>query len=281
MAGSWRLAKSLETLRSQVNAAYPNRSKASDGTIGDAAHAASASDHNPNPNGVVTALDLTHDPANGFDAHALAEHLRTHRHPSLRYVISNARIAGAWTNWGWQPSSGHTQHVHISVGNHGVADGQTTSNYDSTKLWSIKEDNVYKGKSAKFWYNETARRGKWLDKVGATVGADFLQKVSDITAEAKSVNAIVARIEAKFAANERLLASTQLALKQANAALDNAKQQYDIKGDLAKQLEASQHKNDQLIAQLEELKAEKTTRDEAVNSLWTTIGDFLNKILRR
>lgn len=30
---SWRLAKSLEVLRSQVNAAYPKRSKASDGTI--------------------------------------------------------------------------------------------------------------------------------------------------------------------------------------------------------------------------------------------------------
>lgn len=77
------------------------------------------------------------------------------------------------------------------------------------------------------------------------------------------------------------LKAVQTALKQANAALDNAKQQYDIKGDLAKQLEASQHKNDQLIAQLEELKAEKTTRDEAVNSLWTTIGDFLNKLLGR
>ena len=134
---SWRLANSLTTLRNQVNAAYPNRSKVSDGTIGDAAHAASASDHNPNRNGVVCALDLTHDPKNGFDAHALAEHLRKNRHPNLRYVISNARIAGYWNNWQWRPSVGHYQHCHISVGTHSVGDGQTYDNYDSTQAWNI------------------------------------------------------------------------------------------------------------------------------------------------
>jgi hypothetical protein len=144
MATSWRLAKSLETLRNQVNNAYPNRSKRSDGTIGDAAHAASASDHNPNKNGVVCALDLTHDPANGFDAHALAERVRVNRHPNLRYVISNARIAGWWTNWEWQPSSGHTQHAHFSVGTLGVGDGQTYDRYDDTTNWNIKEENKMK-----------------------------------------------------------------------------------------------------------------------------------------
>lgn len=132
-----RIAKALEQLRNQVNAAYPNRSKASDGWIGDAAHAASASDHNPNRNDVVVALDLTNDPANGFDAHALAEHLRTHRHPNLRYIISNARIAGWWNGWTWEPSSGHTKHIHVSVGTLGVGDGQTYDRYDDTTLWDI------------------------------------------------------------------------------------------------------------------------------------------------
>lgn len=74
-----RLANSLTRLRDQVNAAFPNRNKASDGWIGDASHAASASDHNPNSQGVVSALDLTNDPANGFDVHALAERLRVSR----------------------------------------------------------------------------------------------------------------------------------------------------------------------------------------------------------
>lgn len=183
---AWRLAQSLTTLRNQVNAAYPSRSKASDGTIGDAAHAASASDHNPNRNGVVCALDLTHDPARGFDAHALAEYLRTHRHPNLRYVISNARIAGEWTGWNWWPSSGHTQHVHISVGNRNVGDGQTTSNYDSTEAWDIN----YKGgtmaiiQNADNWYGRCNKthvliRGRTLDRAtfNGFVGQDFLKFV--------------------------------------------------------------------------------------------------------
>lgn len=135
---AWRLAKSLEQLRNQVNGTYPNRSKVSDGTIGNAAHAATASDHNPNSKGVVCALDLTHDPASGFDAHKLAETLITHRHPNLKYVISNSRIAGAWTGWKWQRYTGsnpHSKHIHVSVGNN--SDGRSTGNYDDTSNWNI------------------------------------------------------------------------------------------------------------------------------------------------
>jgi hypothetical protein len=138
----WRIAESLLKLRAQVNEKYPNRSKASDGAIGDAAHASGYSDHNPNRNGVVCAIDITHDPANGFDAHALAEHLRTNRHPNLRYVISNARIAGWWNNWQWEPSAGHTKHIHVSVGTLDVYDGQTYDRYDDTTDWSLDVNGV-------------------------------------------------------------------------------------------------------------------------------------------
>lgn len=137
-----RLANSLVRLRDQVNAAYPGRSTASDGWIGNAAHAASASDHNPNSQGVVCALDLTNDPANGFDVHALAERLRVNRHPNLRYIISNRRIASAGTNWNWQPyygSNAHDKHAHFSVGNPTTTteDGRSTSNYDDARDWAI------------------------------------------------------------------------------------------------------------------------------------------------
>jgi len=136
---SWRLAKSLETLRNQVNAAYPNRNKASDGTIGDAAHQAVASDHNPNAQGVVTALDITHSPETGFDVHALADRLLANRHPNLKYLISNRRIAGDWTGWRWVPYSGtsdpHTNHAHISVGRGN--DGQSQPPYDDTNEWAV------------------------------------------------------------------------------------------------------------------------------------------------
>lgn len=132
---SWRLAKSLEVLRSQVNAAYPKRSKASDGTIGDASHAASASDHNPNSEGVVCALDLTHNPANGFDAERLAEAQRKNPHPDLKYIVWKGRIASRKYGWVWRASSGHFHHIHLSVGI--GTDGKSKQPYDDRTPWDI------------------------------------------------------------------------------------------------------------------------------------------------
>lgn len=172
---AWRLAKSLETLRNQVNSAYPNRSKISDGTIGDSAHAKTPSDHNPNANGVVCALDLTHH-AGYFDAHALAEVLIRNRHPNLKYVISNSRIASAATGWNWVKYSGsnpHSKHIHISVGN--GSDGKSTGNYDSQTNWNIGGEDMPKiGKESNWrWrFNRLHRQlvGNW-DMSDATFNA--------------------------------------------------------------------------------------------------------------
>lgn len=130
-----RTANSLLKLRDQIDAAHPNRNKASDGTIGDEAHQkqGSASDHNPwftdkNGIGVVTALDITHDPANGVDIDKLSDQLIASRDSRIKYVIANGLIAGPGSNWQWQESSGHYEHIHISV---------NTSNYDDTSEWKI------------------------------------------------------------------------------------------------------------------------------------------------
>lgn len=137
---AWRLAKSLETLRTEVNAKWPNRSKASDGTIaGDEHHIANPnSDHEPHVRdgdvGVVTAMDITHDPDNGLDSEQLAETLRGSRDPRIKYIISNRKIANSEISpWQWRPYNGknpHNHHVHISV----KAD---KSLYDGTQSWSI------------------------------------------------------------------------------------------------------------------------------------------------
>jgi len=119
----WRLAASLQRLRDNVNALAPLRSKASDGSIGDAAHASRSSDHNPwvvaDGKGVVTAIDVTHDPAGGCDAERLAESLRAARDPRVKYVIWNRRIFSATVQpWQWRPYAGanpHDHHMHISV----------------------------------------------------------------------------------------------------------------------------------------------------------------------
>ncbi len=137
---AWRLAKSLETMRGQINAIAPNRSKSSDGTIGDEAHASRSSDHNPwvmdGGMGVVTALDITHDPAHGVDAGKIAEALRVHGDKRVKYIIWNKRISnptvegGVWRSYGG--SNPHTKHVHISV------DADKAS-YDSVAPWNLGE----------------------------------------------------------------------------------------------------------------------------------------------
>ena len=140
----WRIAKSLEKLRTQINALAPGRSKLSDGGIGDASHAARNSDHNPwvdfdGVRGVVTARDFTHDPTGGCDAGVLAEQIRANRDPRVKYVIWNRQIAnsssiGGSEPWAWRPYTGknpHNHHVHISV-------QPERAKYDSETPWDIQ-----------------------------------------------------------------------------------------------------------------------------------------------
>ena len=55
------LAPSLVQLRNEINRRWPNRDKTSDGWIGDPAHQATKSDHNPDSKGCVHALDIDKD----------------------------------------------------------------------------------------------------------------------------------------------------------------------------------------------------------------------------
>lgn len=138
---NWRLAHSLEVLRDEVNTAWPQRSKAADGTIGDVAHQnqGSASDHNPwiiDSNGVpvVRAFDIT---ADGIPAADVAERIRKlgeagdPRLADHGYVIFNYRIA-SYSNWQWHPETGdpHTSHIHVSV-------SRNQPGYDDVRSWGI------------------------------------------------------------------------------------------------------------------------------------------------
>lgn len=122
----WRVAESLDVLLAALNAAFPNRSKESDGSIGDLRHQhEKTSDHNAwvidRGMGVVTARDFTNDPAHGLDSEKLAEALRAAKDNRIKYVISNRKIfAGSEgpAPWQWRPYAGqnpHNHHVHVSV----------------------------------------------------------------------------------------------------------------------------------------------------------------------
>lgn len=148
---SWRTAEAIKTLFDEVNRRWPNRDKASDGTIGNAEHAARTSDHNPwirdrKGVGVVRAGDVDSGPGlNPDEAHddigdTVAEAARQaglHGHPAMgtgSYVIWDHHIASAVSvpPWSWRPYVGdpHTSHPHISV-------GLDQAGYDSTRPWGI------------------------------------------------------------------------------------------------------------------------------------------------
>ncbi len=122
---AWRVARSLNSLLDEVNARWPGRPRHADGTIGDTAHSARTSDHNPNDDGIVCARDITEWvlPDGTEINDVIAETIRKRRPPWVKYVISDGRMFASYDKpdrpaWTWGPYSGanaHTKHVHVSV----------------------------------------------------------------------------------------------------------------------------------------------------------------------
>lgn len=139
----YRLAKSLDTFRSQVNALYLSRDKESDGWIGDTRHKNSKSDHNPNSAGVVTAIDIDEDVRPGSDAMPIVNALIASRDLRIKYVIyegrmiRNYRAKDGTAPWVWTPYKGknpHKHHFHLSVS----ADPKL---YDDPRPWALNITN--------------------------------------------------------------------------------------------------------------------------------------------
>lgn len=146
---AWRLAESLKKLREQVNAAYPNRDKSSDGAIGDAAHASRSSDHNPwvkdsKGQGVVTAIDIDEDLSPSNTVMPMIQSIIASRDPRVKYIIYEGKMCSSYPAqgfkaWTWRPYSGknpHRHHAHISV-------NPSPYHYDNRAEWNI-------GSSVKF-----------------------------------------------------------------------------------------------------------------------------------
>ena len=99
---------------------FPGRAKDSDGTLASATHHAQnpSSDHEPNKNGIVTAMDITHDPRHGFDSYKFADYLKSKADKRIKYLISNRRIWNPSVSGKWRTYNGvnpHDHHIHISV----------------------------------------------------------------------------------------------------------------------------------------------------------------------
>lgn len=178
----WRVARSLDVLRAQVDARWPGRSTASDGAVADAAHA-STSDHYPHKVAAlgagyfVTARDITNDPDHNVFADLIADALVASRDRRIKYVISHRRIASnplyshAAENWAWRDyneSDPHINHFHLSVLDAAWADdtspwtivrGSGTSG--GTPVSTLDRDDIVNVASAVI---------QWADQAGALRG---------------------------------------------------------------------------------------------------------------
>lgn len=222
---SWILVPCLVTLRDEFNRLAPRRDKASDGSIGDTAHAYSSSDHNPDETGStpsedsdrrneVHAIDVDDDLRKpGWDMNrALQIIITRHRQgldDRLQNVIYNRRI---WSrSWGWTAraytgSNGHTQHAHFSA-------RYTTAQENDTRPWGLVkevEDVAFADEKIKV----TATTGKELfdpdRKAGSEVEAATVLQLAAIWARRSARDA--AAIEARLSALEADIAAIKAAV---------------------------------------------------------------------
>ena len=113
-----RLSKAAWILREQIDDAFPSRDRSSDGWIGDAKHRARKSDHNPDAQGWVRALDIDADLRHQLGSWELANQLRVAAKSDKRinYIIHKGRIASRRFFFRWRKYAGdsHERHIHIS-----------------------------------------------------------------------------------------------------------------------------------------------------------------------
>ena len=132
MSNSPKLCKAGQQLREQFDDCYPDRDRTSDGWIGDTRHQARPSDHNPDEQGIVRAIDIDRDLSGKAKPDLmpdLANQIRLcakRGDKRIAYVIFNGKIASARSLWRWRAYKGinpHVKHCHVSFSKKGDTDG--------------------------------------------------------------------------------------------------------------------------------------------------------------
>ena len=128
-----QLSKAAKQLREQFDDTFPDRDRTSDGWIGDTRHAARPSDHNPDANGWVRAIDVDRDVSGKSKPDLMpdiADQIRllckSKREKRITYIIFDGRIASSKKNWAWREYTGankHNHHCHISFSKEADDDG--------------------------------------------------------------------------------------------------------------------------------------------------------------
>ena len=131
MTNSPRLCKAGQQLRLQVDDSFPDRDRTSDGWIGDTRHQARPSDHNPDEQGIVRAIDIDRDLSGKAKPDLMPDLADQIRHaaksdPRIAYIIFDGKIASGKSLWRWITYKGinpHRHHCHVSFTKKGDADG--------------------------------------------------------------------------------------------------------------------------------------------------------------
>lgn len=157
------LVPCLGKLRAELNAIAPDRDRTSDGTIGDAAHQRTVSDHNDDEVGRVPIYDAdSKHEIHAYDADAdlrtagltmlmvvlfIIGRCRAGVENRLRYVIFNRTIWEASNAWQARPytgSSPHTEHAHFSA-------SYDTAREADTRPWRLEDIPVALTDADKKW----------------------------------------------------------------------------------------------------------------------------------
>jgi hypothetical protein len=118
-----KLCKAGQQLRLQIDDSYPDRDRTSDGWIGDTRHQARPSDHNPDEQGIVRAIDIDRDLSGKAKPDLmpdLADQLRLCAKSGdkrISYIIFQSKICSSKKAWAWRPYDGinkHNHHCHVS-----------------------------------------------------------------------------------------------------------------------------------------------------------------------
>jgi hypothetical protein len=119
-----KLSKAAIQLREQIDDSYPDRDRLSDGWIGDRKHSARKSDHNPDEQGWVRALDIDRDLHKSGKPDLMPDLVdqvrlacKSKQEKRISYIIFDGRICSPILNWRWRKYTGankHIKHAHFS-----------------------------------------------------------------------------------------------------------------------------------------------------------------------
>lgn len=177
----WVLIPCLKALFAEFDRIAPSRDRASDGSIGDAAHRQEVSDHNPDETGKVP----IHDADKINEVHAidvdddlresdltmekvvqfLLGRCRSGAEKRLRYIIYNRRIWSASSGWvqkTYTGASAHTEHAHFSA-------SYETNLEASTASWHLEDIPVAMTAADKTWVQQ--QNAALLEAVKAAISA--------------------------------------------------------------------------------------------------------------